>query len=247
MPKDLFSAQAAGYARYRPTYPKELFEYLASLALQHQAAWDCATGNGQAALALTPYFDKVVATDLSPQQIERAVANPKIEYSVASAETAPFPENSFDLITVAQAYHWFDFEAFAKEVRRVAKPQGLVAVWCYGLAHCEDPEVEALVADFYRDKVGPYWDKERRYVEEGYAAIPFPYPELPARSFSMSLSWNREDLLGYVGTWSSVQHYIKARGGDPAPELAASLKAAWPDEGAKRFDFPLALRVGRAG
>lgn len=247
MAKDLFSRQASGYAKYRPTYPPELFRYLASLTSRHQAAWDCATGNGQAALALAPYFDKVFATDLSPKQLEQATAEPKIEYSVTPAEATPFPDNFFDLITVAQAYHWLDFEAFAKEVRRVARPEGIVAVWCYGLANCEDPKVEALVGGFYRDKVGPYWDQERKYVEERYATIPFPYRELPSRSFFMSLSWSREDLLGYIGTWSSVQHYIEARDGDPVKELAGPLKAAWPGDGAKRFDFPLSLRVGKAG
>ncbi|HKY63980.1 MAG TPA: class I SAM-dependent methyltransferase [bacterium] len=245
MPKDLFSTQAGVYARYRPTYPKALFEYLASLVTRRRAAWDCATGNGQAALALTPYFERIDASDLSAKQIEQAVAHPKIEYWVSPAEHTPFPDHRFDLITVAQAYHWLDFAAFAAEVRRVARPEGIVAIWCYGLANCEDLKVEALVREFYRDKVGSYWDKERKYVEDGYATVAFPYRELPARSFSMSLSWSREDLLGYLGTWSSVQHYIKDRGSDPVAEFAASLQAAWPGEAAKRFDFPLSLRVGR--
>src|SRR5262245_28736735 len=145
MSKDLFSTQASSYAKYRPSYPPELFEYLASLCAERRAAWDCATGNGQAALALAPYFEKVWATDLSAKQIDSAAAHSKVEYSVASAEAAPFPDRFFDLITVAQAYHWFDFEGFAREVRRVAKPRGLVAVWGYGLAICEDPRIDALV------------------------------------------------------------------------------------------------------
>lgn len=245
MSKDLFSTQASSYAKYRPNYPPELFEYLASLCPERQAAWDCATGNGQAALALAPYFEKIFATDLSAKQIESATPDPKIEYSVASAERTPFPDSSFDLITVAQAYHWFDFAAFAKEARRVAKPAGLLAVWGYSLAICEDPKIDALVEGFYRDKVGPYWDQERSYVEQRYATIPFPYQELPSRSFMMSLAWSRSDLLGYLGTWSSVQHFKKALDRDPIAELAPALEAVWPDADDKRFDFPLFLRVGR--
>ena len=245
MSKDLFSTQASSYAKYRPTYPPELFAYLASLCAERKAAWDCATGNGQAALALAPYFDKVYATDLSAKQIESALPNPKVEYSVAPAEATPFADRSLDLITVAHAYHWVDFEAFAREVRRVAKPEGLVAVWGYSLAICEDSRVDGIVAKFYRDKVGPYWDRERGYVEKRYATIPFPYQELPTKDFKMSLDWTREDLLGYLGTWSSVQHYRKALGRDPVAELAPELAAIWPDSGAKRFDFPLFLRLGR--
>jgi SAM-dependent methyltransferase len=247
MSKDLFSSQAEDYAKYRPTYPRELFEYIVSFVKRREAALDCATGNGQAALALTPYFKRVFGIDISAKQIEQALPDSKIEYSVASAEATGFPDHSFDLIAVAQAYHWFNFESFAAEVRRIARPDGVVALWGYCLATCEDPKVDALVEKFYGEKVGPYWDPERKYVEDSYATIPFPYHELPSRNFQASLRWNRRELLGYLSTWSSVQHYKKAQGRDPVVEFGAKLEATWPGDAAKHFDFPIFLRIGKIG
>jgi ubiquinone/menaquinone biosynthesis C-methylase UbiE len=245
MSKDLFSKQASSYAKYRPTYPQELFKEILSFVSKRGLAWDCATGNGQAARALAPYFEKVYATDLSQEQIQQALADPKIEYSVAPAEQTPFADHSFDLITVAQAYHWFDFAAFEREVRRVAKPGAVIAIWCYGLAVCEDPAVDALFKDFYANKMGPYWDKERRYVEEDYATIPFAYDDIHIKNFNIGSSWSREDLLGFLSTWSSVQHYIRAHQNNPVEEFAKQLQLLWPESAAKHFDTPIILRIGK--
>jgi SAM-dependent methyltransferase len=247
MTKDLFSLQASSYAKYRPTYPAELYEHILSLVRARETAWDCATGNGQAALALALHFNKVYATDLSAEQIRNATPHSKVEYSVAPCDRTPFSDHSFDLITVAQAYHWFDFDAFAREVGRVAKPEGILAIWGYHLGQCEDPAVQKLVEKFYDQTVGPYWDPERKYVEECYETIPFPYPQLSSRRFSIPLEWSREDLLGYLNTWSGVQHYIQARGTNPVEALAAELAPIWKGEGKKHFHIPLFLRVGRAG
>lgn len=201
MPKDLFSTQAADYAKYRPVYPPELYEYILSFTKERKWAWDCATGNGQAARALASFFDKVEATDLSEKQIQQAPSHPKVEYSVAPCNRTSFPDHCFELITVAQAYHWFDFDSFAKEARRVGKQGAVLAVWGYGLGQCENSAVGDLLWDFYRNTVGPYWDPERKFIEENYETIPFPFSELPGRGFSISLHWSRSFYAWVV--WNS--------------------------------------------
>ena len=245
MAKDLFSKQASVYARYRPVYPAALFDYIFSFVRQRDTAWDCATGNGQAALVLADHFRKVYATDISEKQLQQAIAHPSIEYRIATAENSGLAAGSIDLITVAQAYHWFDFEAFHLEVMRVATPWGIIAIWGYSLVQCEDAGVQSLIETFYREKIGPYWDAERKYIDDHFTTVPFPYHELPARSFLIEVNWTREDLLGYFNTWSSVQYYMKAHQQDPVDEFARILRPVWDSATGKTFRFPVFLRLGK--
>jgi ubiquinone/menaquinone biosynthesis C-methylase UbiE len=245
MAKDLFSNQASLYAQYRPGYPRGLYEYIIQQVTNRQLAWDCATGNGQAAVELAQYFEKVIATDISEKQLQQAQPHEKITYSITTAEQTPFADNSFDCITVAQAYHWFKFDEFGKEVKRVAKTGAIVAIWGYSMVVCEDDAVNTLINTFYRDTVGAYWDKERRYIDEHYTTVPFPYEPLPAKEFRISVQWNRQQLAGYFNTWSSVQHFIKANQYNPVNELAVEIEKVWRNDEAKDFYFPLFLKLGR--
>jgi len=241
--KDHFSTQAKDYARYRPHYPRELYDYLASLPTTRQLAWDCATGSGQAAVALAESFERVIATDASPQQLQRAQPHPRVSYQVGSAEAAPLEDTSVDLITVAQALHWFDLDAFATEVGRALKPGGILAVWTYEMAQIE-PEVDAIVEHFYRDIVGPWWPPERAMVESGYADIQLPFTELDTPAFHMQADWTLEQLTGYLGSWSAVQRYRDANGEHPMNQVIAPLSTVWGSpEQAKTVRWPLALRV----
>lgn len=243
-PKDLFSQQAAIYAKYRPVYPAALYDHLLALVTGHSTAWDCATGNGQAAVELARFFDQVFATDISEKQLQQAAPHEKITYYIAPAHASGLPDKSVDLITVAQAYHWFDFEAFHQEVVRVAKPGAVVAIWGYSLIQSADASLNTLIHDFYRQKTGPYWDAERKYVDDRYTTVPFPYREFPAPTFRIEVQWTKEDLAGYFNTWSSIQHFIKANGYNPIDELAATIQSAWPEAEARSFYFPLFVRVG---
>ncbi len=246
MSKDLFSIQAASYARHRPSYPVELIEYILHFVKDKELAWDCATGNGQAAVLLAPYFKKVMATDVSEKQLAQAIPKENISYLLGSAEQTTLPANSFDLITIAQAYHWFQFNDFAKEARRVAKKGAVVAAWGYQLPACGHAAIDQLLTHFYRDTVGSYWDPERKYVEDDYETIPFAFDPLPSKTFSIPVEWNAAAFTGYLGSWSSVQHFIKDRQYNPLGELAALLKAVWPkDTDAIPFSFPLFLKLGR--
>lgn len=242
---DHFSGHAAAYARARPSYPPQLFAWLARQCPGHELAWDCGTGNGQAARALATHFARVHATDLSAEQVAQAMPDPRITYLAAPAESSGLPDACCDLVTVAQALHWFAGDAFYAEARRVLKPGGIFAAWTYTLLQGE-PALNALVGDFYRNTIGPWWPPERRWVDLGYREMPFPFEEIPAPGFEIRLEWTLEDLLAYLRTWSATQRYIKERGADPCVEFAGRLRGVWPDpQAVKPIVWPIALRCGR--
>ena len=243
--KDHFSAHAETYQTYRPDYPQELFEWLAQTTPQHKCAWDCATGNGQAVPGLLTYFDEVIATDASETQIGHARPWPGVQYRVASAEASGLANASVDLITVAQAYHWFDHAAFHREARRVLRPGGTLAIWTYQLFHTTRPAIDALINHYYRNIVGAYWPPERYWAEQGYRGMEFPFYELDAPVFNIQLEWSLEHLLGYLRSWSATQTYIKSKGTDPLLSILQELQQLWGNSTSLSITWPIALRVGR--
>ncbi len=239
-----FAPRAAGYAAFRPTYPAELFDWLAALAPGRALAWDCATGSGQAARALAAHFDRVVATDASPEQLAHATPNAHVEYRVAPAEASGLPDACADLVTVAQALHWFDLDAFYAEAARVLAPGGALAVWSYG-----DPVLgEAALDAAFRDaaaEVVAYWPPERRFVGDGYMSISFPFTERPAPAFRMERDWTLAEFAGYAGTWSAATRFAAATGRDATAALTAALAPAWGDPGRRvPVRWPLTVRAG---
>jgi SAM-dependent methyltransferase len=243
---DHFASVASSYAQFRPTYPRALFEWLGSVAACRDVVWDCAAGSGQASIGLAGHFVRVIATDASHAQIAAATPHPAVDYRIAPAEKSGLPDASVDVVTVAQALHWFDLDAFYAEVRRVAKPSGVLAVWTYGVCTLEESEIDAVVQRFYRDVVGPYWPPERAIVEAGYRSLPFPFDELAAPPFAMSVRWSLSELLGYFGSWSATARFIVSNGRDPVPQISGELAPLWGDaERPRTVTWPLALRVGR--
>lgn len=245
MAKDLFSKQSDLYARYRPTYPNELYEYIFSFVKEKNIAWDCATGNGQAAVVLADHFKKVIATDISAAQIDKAIKKENIEYTICAAESTPFADNTFDLVTVAQAYHWIKWGEFKKEVTRVCKPGAIIAVWMYYNHDTGDESITRVVHDFYENVTKSYWDYERKYVEEKYSTVEFDYELLPAKTFESILEWKREDLIGYISSWSAIQKFIKDNGHSPVPIIEDEIKKLWPEGEVKKVVFPIYLKLGR--
>ena len=246
MSKDLFSSHAADYAKFRPTYPLSCIEYISSLVQRKESAWDCATGNGQAALLIANFFDRVDATDLSQQQIDSATPHPKITYSVSRAESTSFQDNSFDLITIAQAYHWVNHKKFCDEATRVGRNNGVVAVIGYNLFRSANKEVTKLIHDFYQNVTDPYWEPERKYVEHLYQNTPFYFEELPVRqSFKMETHWTINHVEGYINTWSAIKKFIKQNGYNPVDALIEDVKEVWGNREILEFDFPLGLRIGK--
>lgn len=242
--KDHFSGQAGAYQKHRPDYPAALFDWLAAEAPARRMAVDVATGNGQAAVALADRFERVFATDPSAAQLREARPHPRIEYREERAERISLGSGTVDLLTAAQAAHWFDWPRFAEEAARVLRAGGVLAVWSYG--NClVAPAIDALVADFSRDVVGPYWPRERRIVEEGYASVPLPFPEIAHPGFEMTTRWDAAAMLAYLDTWSSVRRCRAATSRDPLALLAGPLAEAW-GTGPRDMRWPLAVRAGRA-
>lgn len=243
---DHFSRVAAAYAECRPRYPVDLFSYLAELSRNHELAWDCAAGSGQATLPLTRWFTRVLATDLSRSMLERAPPHPQITYQVSPAEKSGLSDSSTDLVTVAQALHWLDLEPFYAEVDRVLVPGGVLAVWSYAGQVLGDDALDTMLARFYGDVVGPYWPEERHHVEAGYRTLPFPYSEIGTPVINMEEHWTLFQLLRYLGTWSATQRFREVQGYDPVPQLADRLAVQWGDPASSRLvRWPLSLRVGR--
>lgn len=243
--KDHFSGHAGSYARYRPDYPPELFAWLASQTQRHDVALDCATGNGQAAVGLARHYDLVIASDGSVPQLQSAQPHEHVVYVGNLAEQPALKDGSVDLVAAAQAAHWFDHSRFHDEAKRVLRPQGVLAIWTYGLAQIT-PQIDAVVKRFYEDVVGKYWPPERRHVESAYRDLPFPWKEVATPAFQLNLQWDLDAFLGYVGTWSAVQRYTKATGADPLPPLRAEVAAHWNlGPGTRSVIWPLHLRVGR--
>ncbi len=243
---DHFSGVAADYAAFRPKYPAALIERLAALAPRRAAAWDVATGSGQAAILLAERFDRVIATDASAQQIASAVRHERIEYRVAAAEESGLPTASIDLIAVAQALHWFDVERFHAEARRVAAKGAVIAEWCYGIVRAADAEVDRVVRRFYSERIGRWWPAERSHVETGYRDLPFPFEPIDVGEWSIVAPLDRARLVGYARTWSAVKECRAHEGVDPIPEFDADLARAWPaGSDAVEIRWPITIRVGR--
>ncbi len=241
--KDNFSKQADVYAQYRPEYQPGLFEYILGFVKEKTLAWDCGTGTGQAAKMLSPHFKQVFATDISQKQLDKAHKAANISYAVEPAETTSLPDHSADLVTVAQAIHWFNFDEFYKEVNRVAKPGSVIAVWTYSLLHISD-EIDNIVEEYHYETLGKFWDPERKYVDDGYATIPFPFEEVETPTFHIEVNWSMDDLNGYFNTWSALQKFITANGYSPVNELMNQVEQCWGDHEKRKIIFPVHLKLG---
>lgn len=239
--KDNFSHGSADYAKFRPSYPEGVFEFLDSVLEKRERVWDCATGNGQVAKELVKLFEQVEATDLSKNQLKNAFLHPNINYSEQVAEQTDFPDDHFDCVTVGQAVHWFDFERFNKEVKRVVRNNGFIVLLGYGNAVFPKAEIQELITRLYKNTLSGYWDAERIYIDEEYQTIPFPFEEITVPKFEASYHWTKEQLLGYLGTWSGLKHYKDATGIDPLIELGKQL----PGPGKIEINFPTLFKVGR--
>ena len=242
MSKDFFSRQANQYAAFRPTYPKELYDFIFSHVTSFTTAWDVGTGNGQVARDLSKRFEKVIASDISAKQLENAYQAENIYY-FQTGETILFSGKRFDLICVAQAIHWFDREEFFAEVKRVGKANSTIAVWGYSLLSINS-EIDILVKDFYVNIIGPYWDSARKLVDEEYKTIDFPFSEIQTPPFSFSFYWTLAEFQGYLNTWSSVQKYIEEHNSNPVEDLIAKIQPLWGLE-KMEINFPLFLRLGK--
>jgi SAM-dependent methyltransferase len=243
--EDHFSRRSDIYAQNRPGYPKELYTFLASLVPHRRLAWDCGTGNGQAALDLAEYFDRVIATDASADQIAHASRHPRVDYKVTRSEASGLESRSTALVTAAVSVHWFDLDLFYAEVRRVLSPGGLLAVWCYSLPTTE-PRIDLILERYFREILFGYWPERFRYVYEQYRTLPFPLKELTVPRMTMESNWNLAQLLGFLESWSGTANFEKEKGHSPVELIRADLRDVWGAESALRpLRWNLFIRLGQ--
>lgn len=241
--KDNFSARSADYAKFRPRYPAALFDFLLSKVEGRSSLWDVGTGNGQIVTHLAKHFDQVLATDISDSQLKNAFPFENVVYKKMAAEEDFDKSFQFDVITVAQAIHWFKFDAFYANVKMHLRPGGVLAVLGYGLPTVS-AEVDALIQLFYNTDLGPYWDPERVFIDENYATIPFPFKEIETPEFRFHTKWTRDVMIGYLGTWSALQHYRRQHDHDLLGALNSALAEVWQEGEVKEVTFPVLFRLG---
>jgi SAM-dependent methyltransferase len=247
---DHFSTIARGYAAYRPHYPPELAAALAERCTRHELAWDAGCGNGQLSVGLAAHFAQVIATDPAQAQLDAATRHDHVEYRRAPAEASGLPDACADLAVAAQAAHWFEWPRYVAEVERVARPGALVALVSYGIVDIDSGaggagDAGAIVARYYRDDAGPHWPPGRHHVENGYRDLAWPWPEVAAPALAMRASWTREELCGYVATWSATVKLVDVEGPGRYDALCASLARVWPDGERREIRWPLAIRLAR--
>jgi len=240
---DHFSAFAARYAEFRPRYPAALTAQLAELSADHDVAWDVGCGNGQLSVALATYFARVIATEPSRAQLDAAERHPHVEYRCEPAEASTLADASSDLVVAAQAAHWFDWPRWIAEVGRVAKPGALVALVSYGIQEV-DGEVGAAI-DRYRDAVAAYWPRGREHVDNGYRDLVMPWPAVDAPRIAMTELWTRDELFGYVTTWSSTNRRLAEQGPAELERFHARLGELWPAGERREIRWPLTVKLAR--
>jgi ubiquinone/menaquinone biosynthesis C-methylase UbiE len=242
---DYFSKQASDYARYRFGYPQELIKEIASLTNERNLVWDCGTGSGQAAVSLAEYFGHVVATDISERQIANAVCHERVDYRVCAADNSGLKDQSVDLVTAAQAAHWFDLDRFYVECRRVLKPKGAVVLWCYTLPKSRE-EIDRLVNRYYHEVLAPFWSPCLKLVDNGYKDLPFPFHEISFGTYEAETRWSFSDLQGHLNSWSAAQEFQRVNRKDPFALIREELAAAWGDPNTVvTFRWPLHIKAGR--
>lgn len=253
---ELFSGtlHAARYAAVRGTYPPILFQKILDFARfqAREHALDVATGSGQAAVELAKTFNKVIAIDGSAAQLANRIEEcPNIIYAQALAEDIPrdvVPDRSVDLVTVAQALHWFDEELFLREVRRVLKPlSGTFTAWGYGIpkfiANGGNLNDEAAtranqaLRHLHHGVLGVYWDARRLHVDRAYEGLE-PGPEhfdvVQRELFDMvddRMTLSR--LISFLQSWGSYERYRRdhdgGEGHDPIDAFRTTINSLLPD------------------
>ena len=242
---NLFDTKPEIYARSRPLYPDSLFEYLSSLCKEHQAAWDGACGNGQASVGLAQYFDVVQATDISKEQISNAIPNPKVKYSVQPSEHTNFLHDQFDLVCIAQALHWFNYDQFWPEVKRILKPGGIFTAWGYSWFSANN-EIDDCINEKFLKIIEAWWAPQNKLLWDHYQNIPFPFEPLDSPEINLSVEWDLDQLFAFLHSWSATRQRMEEKGTAFFLEAFDSVKALWGDRGKKRkVDLDFCILVGR--
>lgn len=243
---NLFSDKADLYAASRPMYPPPLFDFIASLTNNHDKPWDCATGNGQAAIGLAKYFSFVEATDISKEQIANAFYVENVHYSVQAGESTNFSNLQFDLVCVAQALHWFDFENFWPEVKRVLKPTGTFVAFSYVWPQIND-KIDQAIEVYIKSVIEPYWAPHNKLAWDCYRSLQLPFKALAVPEIDLENHWNLDQFLSYIHTWSATRRCMDDIGSGFFAEARCALTELWGEPERQRIvKNPLTILAGAA-
>ena len=249
--KGWFDSVAIDYARCRPRYPDAFFAWMADQASALDCCWDAACGSGQASIGLSRWFDRVEATDLSPEQIAAADQHPRIRYRQGAAEQSHLSSNSVDAVLIAAAIHWLDVEQFNREVRRVLRPGGLLVWLGYEPIRDAPEELQAWLNSLYHERLNSFWPPERIHVDACYTDLEFPGCDQPLpQGLKITEHWTQNDLLGFISTWSALRNASQqVDDNDQARflinNLSDELKQVWPqDSDQLTLHLPLMGRWG---
>ncbi|NVD39019.1 class I SAM-dependent methyltransferase [Ensifer sp. HO-A22] len=241
-----FDKGGSAYALFRPEYPAALSRFLADTVHHRGCALDVGCGNGQLTCQLAEHFARVVGADPSRDQIANAHRHVNVDYICAPAELLPLPDDSVDLVTAAQAAHWFDRPSFYKEASRIAAKGAVIALVSYGTMRLAPADLQERFDRFYKDEVGPYWPPERKLVDSGYADIDFPFEAMDYPEMAIDRAWELGEVLGYISTWSAVRRINEAGREDILEAFVHDISDLWGDPTRKRpVWWPINMRVGR--
>lgn len=233
-----FNMDSNHYFKNRPRYPKELYQLIHKSSKDHQIAWDCACGNGQAAIDLVPYFSRIEATDINENQLKHSFQHEKISYSLQKSEKTNFPSRYFDAVCAAQCLHWFDLEEYFIEVKRVLKKQGLFACWGYSFFQIEDT-LDAIIDSTLLKVIDPYWSENNRILHRRYADVRFPFKPIHGPEIRMTMNWDLNQFTSYLETWSAVKLYHERTSDSLIENVRQMLKKHWEEKEKKdiKMDF----------
>lgn len=241
-----FASEGASYAVGRPIYPDSLYSWIADQSGQRKLVWDCGAGSGQASHGLARHFDRVIATDSSLEQLNHAQSHPRISFLHCSAEMPDDAVRGFNAVCGACAVHWFDLEAFYKNVRRLASRNAVIAVWTYEWPWTDSSEVNEELA-FIKDKMlDDYWPVQSSLYLNHYKDLTFPFQQITPPTFHCSVGSSLDDLCRFIFTWSPIKRYIAANGFASLDRIRSRLETAWlahPPDG--QLTLPLYMKVGR--
>lgn len=239
-----FAKNSANYARFRPSYPAEWYEFLYSHCLGFETALDCGTGNGQVAVDLAKRFSRVIAIDSSTEQIQNAFQNEKVEYKAVPAEEFESDGQLLDLVTCAQSLHWFDLSRFYPRIKKMLRPGALFAAWGYR-TFTVDPLIDHVIQEHFHAPIDPYWSGPNRVCSAGYRDIEFPFDEIKAPPLLITRPMIPRQLLAFLGTWSALSRYEEETGTELLEPLAGRLEKVWPAEEKKIVSMRIHARVGK--
>lgn len=241
-----FDAAAAQYLQFRPTYPAALFQWLADITPQHRLAIDCGTGNGQAAVAIAPYFDQTIAIDRHNNPLKHALPHPSVEYRHLPAEHMDFADQSVDLIVAASAAHWFDLAAFYPQCQRVLSSDGRIVLWSYSWPNAQDRAIRAILSEA-KQALDPHWSAPSLWHLNAYRDLPFPFETVPTPHFQLTLDWDIDQLIQFLFTWAAIREHVQQRDAHFLDRLRGQLERIWPATQPRHFIFPIHMKAGRLG